>query len=112
MPVKPHHGEAEYFAREDALKKEKLALAEAKRLLEKHQEELKKTHWMHCPKCGMTLRTTEYHGVEVDRCDNCQGTWLDKSELEKVAAHVNERKGAWAKSVLGIFQPTAGARKK
>jgi len=32
--------------------------------------------------------------------------------LEKIAAHENERKGAWVKSVLGIFEPTKAIKKK
>ncbi|HEY3452378.1 MAG TPA: zf-TFIIB domain-containing protein [Myxococcales bacterium] len=112
MPGKPHHSEDEYFVREEALKKQKLALAEAKKLVVEQREELKKTHWMHCPKCGMTLHTLEFKGVEIDRCFNCKGTWLDEGELEKIAAHDNARKGAWVKSVLGIFEPTKGTTAK
>ncbi len=112
MPVKPHHSEEEYFAREEALKKQKLALAEAKRLVEEQKAELKRTHWMHCPKCGMTLHTIEYRGIEIDRCFSCNGTWLDEGELEKVAAHEDSRKGTWVKSVLGIFEPGKGQKKK
>ena len=112
MPVKPHHSEEEYFAREDAIKKQKIALAEAKKVLEKQRAELKKTHWMHCPKCGMTLHTLQYYGVEIDRCFSCNGTWLDEGELEKIVVHDNERKGAWVKSVLGIFEPQNKPKKK
>jgi uncharacterized protein len=104
VPAKTHRSEEEYFAREDALKKQKLALSEAKRLLEEQKEELKRTHWMHCPKCGMNLHTINYKGVQVDRCFSCKGTWLDEGELEKIALHdQNERKGAWVKAVLHIF---------
>ena len=103
MP-KTHRSEEEYFAREDALKKQKLALSEAKRLLEAQKEELKKTHWMHCPKCGMNLHTISYKGVQVDRCFSCKGTWLDEGELEKIAEYdADERKGTWVKSVLNLF---------
>jgi hypothetical protein len=106
MVAKPHKNETEYFAREDALKKQKLALGEAKKLLDEQREELKSTHWMHCPKCGMTLHTIHYRGIEVDRCFACHGTWLDQGELEKVAAlDNNPRKGTWMKSVLRIFEP-------
>jgi len=58
---------------------------------------------MHCPKCGMTLQTITYRGVEVDRCFSCNGTWLDEGELEKIAEYEEERQGAWIRSVLGIF---------
>ena len=112
MPIKPHRGEEEYFAREDALKKQKLALTEAKRLLDEQKEELRKLHWMHCPKCGMTLHTVKFKGVDIDRCFNCHGLWLDQGEREKIIAHDDERKGTWMKSVLGIFETTRKAPKK
>lgn len=106
MPGKRTKPEEEFFAREEALKKEKLALDEAKRLLGEQKEELRKTHWMHCPKCGMTLHTITFRGIRVDRCFNCHGTWLDAGELEKVATHEDERKGTWVKSVLHLFDST------
>lgn len=109
MPIKPHKTEEEYFAREEALKKEKIALAEAEKLVAKQRDELRKTHWMHCPKCGMTLHTIEYKGIQIDRCFSCHGTWLDEGELEKIAEHDDARKGAWVKSVLGIFEPQGKA---
>lgn len=112
MPLKPHHSEEEYFAREEALKKQKLALAEAKKLVEEQRKVLKDTHWMHCPKCGMTLQTIEYKGVEIDRCFSCNGVWLDDGELEKIVLQDDEeKKSTWIKSVLGIFEPPKGKKK-
>ena len=107
-----HSNEDEYFAREDALKKQKLALAEAKKLVEEQRDELKRTHWMHCPKCGMTLHTIKFRGVEVDRCFSCHGTWLDHGELEKIVVHDESQRGAWMKSVLNIFESTTTPKKK
>lgn len=85
MPEKPTLNEDEYFAREDALKKQKIALERARELAEKEREELKQRHWMRCPKCGMELQTITYRDIEIDRCFNCNGTWLDAGELEKIA---------------------------
>jgi Zn-finger nucleic acid-binding protein len=39
---------------------------------------------MDCPRCHLSLRKTDYEGVEVDMCDNCWGIWLDEGELEAV----------------------------
>jgi len=113
MPTK-RQTEDEYFAREDALKKQKLALAETKKLEEEEKERLKKLHYMRCPKCGMELQTIEYRGIEVDRCFSCRGTWLDDGELEKVAEQDSDakQKGTWVRSVLGIFEPSKPAKKK
>ena len=37
---------------------------------------------MDCPKCQTTLQPQTVAGVDVDRCPNCQGLWLDLGELE------------------------------
>lgn len=38
---------------------------------------------MRCPKCfGGTLERLELAGIEVDRCAQCQGVWLDEYELD------------------------------
>ncbi|HSL11360.1 MAG TPA: zf-TFIIB domain-containing protein [Actinomycetota bacterium] len=39
---------------------------------------------MKCPTCGETLSMTERHGVEVDYCPQCRGTWLDRGELDRI----------------------------
>jgi uncharacterized protein len=82
---KPSNTEDEYFAREDALKKQKLALEQQKAMAQKQKEELKKLHFMRCPKCGMELQAIKFRGVELGRCFSCGGHWLDAGELEKVA---------------------------
>ncbi len=47
----------------------------------------RRTHYMKCPKCGADLVTTDFEGVQVDRCPECQGVWLDAGELE----HLHQR---------------------
>jgi Zn-finger nucleic acid-binding protein len=39
---------------------------------------------MRCPRCSAELRTEEYKGIEVDRCPDCQGLWLDYTELDQL----------------------------
>jgi Zn-finger nucleic acid-binding protein len=41
---------------------------------------------MDCPVCGDKLREIERYGVMIDICPACKGCWLDKGELEKIAA--------------------------
>lgn len=41
---------------------------------------------MTCPKCGSVMETLTYAGVEVDRCTNCRGLWLDANEREELKA--------------------------
>jgi Zn-finger nucleic acid-binding protein len=41
---------------------------------------------MECPVCGERLREIERYGVMIDLCPSCKGCWLDRGELEKIAA--------------------------
>jgi DNA repair exonuclease SbcCD ATPase subunit len=43
-----------------------------------------------CPKCGTRLDAVLHHGVTVDECPSCHGVWLDKGELERVAAREHD----------------------
>jgi Zn-finger nucleic acid-binding protein len=43
--------------------------------------------WLNCPSCRKPMQSLNYcgdSGIVVDRCDHCQGVWLDHEELEKV----------------------------
>jgi Zn-finger nucleic acid-binding protein len=37
-----------------------------------------------CPVCAEAMVILELHGVEVDRCVRCGGTWLDAGEMERI----------------------------
>jgi Zn-finger nucleic acid-binding protein len=38
---------------------------------------------MECPRCHQAeLKQENYHGIEVDKCPNCKGLWLDNHELD------------------------------
>lgn len=54
---------------------------------------------LHCPHCtGEALRKFNYAsstGILLDKCRRCKGIWLDKDELEKVQALVEE----WEKNL-------------
>jgi protein-arginine kinase activator protein McsA len=97
---KPSTAEEEYFARENAERMRKLAAEQKAALASTQRDELKKTHWMRCPKCGMELKEIAFRGVQVDRCFSCGGNFLDAGELEKIAAPEG---GAIVKSMLRIF---------
>ncbi len=100
-PDKPSTAEDEYFAREDALKKQALAIEQQKTLAEAKKAELKALHHMKCPKCGMDLHTIQFHGLDIDQCFNCHGYWLDAGELERLAA---PESGQVMQSVLNWFR--------
>ena len=39
---------------------------------------------MRCPKCKNDMEAIEFEGVEVDRCQNCNGIWFDVGENESL----------------------------
>ena len=84
MPVKPSDKEEEYFVRLEIERRRKLAEERENALAKKKHEEMKKLHWMHCPKCGSQLEMIMFKGIEIDRCFSCNGTWLDEGEVEKL----------------------------
>ena len=77
--------EDEYFARLEKQKKEELREKVTAEEKQKAAAARKQAHWMKCPKCGGELATITYRGVDVDRCPDCNGIFLDDGELEALA---------------------------
>jgi hypothetical protein len=107
MPLRPTSKEDEYFAREDAIKLRKLAAKEKEEATKKAQgmsddekKKLKDLHWMHCPKCGMEMKTIEINEVEIDKCFACGGLYFDDGELEKVSG----REGDFFSGMNTVFE--------
>ncbi len=103
-PGKPSTIEDEYFVREDAEKKRKLALQMKKQLQADEQRALRELHFMHCPKCGMKMQEVKMRGVDVDVdvCFACNGVFLDKGELEHLAR--SEASHAVMNAILNWFK--------
>ena len=80
MSDKPSSNEEEYFARQDAERLKK-SRAQSRKVA---VDEERHSHHMKCPKCGADLGTEDYHGVEVDRCQECHGVWFDACEVESL----------------------------
>ncbi len=59
---------------------------------------------MHCPACAGELRLMDLEGVELERCTQCEGAWLDRDGLHRVLER--SRPGA------GGTDPTAAPRGK
>jgi hypothetical protein len=97
---KPSETEEEFFAREDAEKRRKLALEQAKAMAQGERDRLKATHFMRCPKDGMELQTVSFRGVQIDKCFTCGGSWLDEGELETLAG----KEPGFLQNVLGVFK--------
>jgi Zn-finger nucleic acid-binding protein len=83
--TKPSQTEDEYFVREDAEKKRRIALEMKKQLAAHQQAALKELHFMHCPKCGMKMQEVRYGKLDVDACFSCGGVFLDKGEMDVIA---------------------------
>ena len=100
-PGKGSQSEEEYFVREDAEKKRKLALQAAKDAAAAEKKRLKELHWMRCPKCGMELHEIDFRGIDVDVCFNCSGVFLDQGELAAIMKQ--ETQGVMG-SILNLFK--------
>ncbi len=94
----PSRNEDEYFARVDAeLRKDLREKANAERAARVAADRNK------CPRDGSTLVSRESNHVTIDQCPECEGIWLDKGELEILAAGKVEHTG-FVGSLLNIFK--------
>lgn len=93
--------EEEYFAREDALKLQKLHQEKVRSVAAQEREAQKQLHHMHCPKCGWNLQTIRWRDVEVEKCLDCGAIVLDDGELEKLAG--SESSGTWVRDFFSLF---------
>ncbi|MCI0623432.1 MAG: zf-TFIIB domain-containing protein [Acidobacteria bacterium] len=84
MPVKPSDSEEEYFARQEAERRGKLAKEQQAKLALEERERARTLHFMKCPKCGMQLEEITFGDVHIDKCFHCGGIWLDEGELEVI----------------------------
>ncbi len=99
---KPTQTEDEYFAREDAEKKRRIALEVKRQTAADEAKRLKELHFMRCPKCGMGMHEVHFRGVDVDVCFACGGIFLEKGEIEHLE---RDRKGGVMAAILNWFKP-------
>ncbi len=85
MPKKPSGNEEVFVARMEFERLKKIEVEKHKNLETKEKKRLQELHHMRCPKCGMELIAIDYKGIEVDKCSECEGIWLDAGELETVS---------------------------
>ncbi|MEK7408048.1 MAG: zf-TFIIB domain-containing protein [Acidobacteriota bacterium] len=100
MPAKPSASEEEYFARQEAERRRKLAEERQAKLLAEERERERALHFMKCPKCGMQLEEIAFGDVRVDKCFSCDGLWLDKGELEVI----RNKEGGFIGRLLNVFR--------
>jgi hypothetical protein len=85
MPDKPSEKEEEFIARQEYVRLKKIEEEKRRNLVTEEKNKLKELHHMRCPKCGMELVTINYKNIEIDKCSECEGVWLDAGELEAVS---------------------------
>ena len=74
-----HANEESHFANQEH------ALIEAMRLeFHKIQKTRRDAEMATCPKCSGKFHQQPLLGRMVERCEQCQGTWLNKGELESI----------------------------
>ena len=44
-----------------------------------------------CPLCRKEMEIVHIDKVEIDRCSNCEGVWLDRDELDQLIKQERER---------------------
>lgn len=102
MPGKPSDKEEDYIARQEFERLKKLEAEKHRTLADDEKNRLKELHCMRCPKCGMELIAIDYKGIEVDKCSECEGIWLDAGELDAVSklekSTIDKLFGAFRKS--------------
>ncbi len=71
---------------------------------------------MNCPRCHVALVVEHHEGIEVDRCPQCSGRWLDLHELDELesrkAPDPNWRRGmvTYSKRASELACPKCGKR--
>lgn len=103
MTDRPRGLEEEYFHRAEKDKLEKLRQEAAARREAEEKEERRKLHHMHCPKDGSQLHEEHYHGVKIDRCNECHGVWLDAGEIETLLEKPESQTGHLLKDFFGLL---------
>ena len=86
--------EAEYFHR-----KEQEALERLRALRAQMGSPEREAGSRQCPLGHGALREVALDEVFIDRCDQCQGVWLDAGELEQLTRH--EASGNWFFRLFG-----------
>ena len=92
--------EEEYFAKRE---REKLAALKAdleKEAAAKAAVERREAHYHRCGKCGDSMDTKAFRGVEIEVCPSCGAVLLDRGELRQLAG--KDRSGA-LQGMLNFF---------
>ncbi len=47
------------------------------------------TTGLNCPNCSMPMQQIRRYQTDIDYCNSCKGIWLDRGEIDKIAAVQN-----------------------
>ena len=84
--------EQEYFNRKDKEALDRLRAARHEEARARGEE----TATMQCPRCDGKLNEVAYEDMRIDRCDKCQGVWLDSGEIEQLVGQ-EDASSRWLK---------------
>jgi uncharacterized protein len=93
--------ESDYFMREDLASKHKAKTERERVMLKAHDEELKKLHFMKCPKCGHDLESKKMTYVTIEQCSSCGAIVIDADQVDKF---ITEKKSI-LNSLIAVFKP-------
>ncbi|HVP68313.1 MAG TPA: zf-TFIIB domain-containing protein [Anaeromyxobacteraceae bacterium] len=109
---KPSQTEDEYFMKEEAERKRKLALQVKRETSEAEAKRLRELHHNHCPSCGQKMQELALRGVPVDVCFACQGIFLSHGELKQFQDQIAAGKRGVVAAILNWFKPEVEGRGK
>jgi len=88
MDWKTSEQEEQYFMQKELELRKKFEEERETYRAAEDTESIRKLHYMKCPKCYGDLKEEKYEDkVNIDRCQQCGGVWLDTGELEMLAEH-------------------------
>lgn len=84
--------EEDYFRRRD-----RESLQRLREHLRSQSQEGGAPATLDCPRCAGKLREESFDEVTIDRCDTCNGIWLDAGELENIVGQ-EKPAGHWLRA--------------
>lgn len=88
MDWKVSEKEEQFFKQQELEMKKKFEEEREAYRASQEKENITKLHFMKCPKCYSDLKEENYkEKVNIDRCQQCGGVWLDAGELEMLVEH-------------------------
>ncbi len=99
-----HANEDGYFAN-----KEHELIEDMRLEFHKAQAARREAEMATCPKCSGKFQKYPFMGFSLDRCESCQGIWLEKGELDGILRQ--QARGPLALFLDKCFAKTATAAK-